>query len=46
MKSDEFIEWLHSVDLDDSEQDLEEVKKKMDEVEVTDDDNAFSDVWS
>ena len=28
MKSNEFIEWLHSVDLDDSEQDLEEVKEK------------------
>ena len=46
MKSDEFIEWLHSVDSDGSEQDLEEVKKQIDEVEVTEDDNAFSDVWS
>ena len=41
MKSDEFIEWLHSTD-----KDLDEVKRNLDEIEITDNDNAFSDAWS
>ena len=46
MKSDEFIEWLHSIDTNASDKDLDEVKRNLDEIEITDNDNAFSDAWS
>ena len=46
MKSDEFIEWLHSIDTNVSDKDLDEVKRNLDEIEITDNDNAFSDAWS
>ena len=46
MKSDEFIQWLWSIDSNGSEKDLDEVKRNLDEIEITDNDNAFSDAWS
>ena len=46
MKSDEFIQWLWSIDSNDDEKNLDEVKRNLDEIEITDNDNAFSDAWS
>ena len=46
MKSDEFIQWLWSIDSNDDDKNLDEVKRNLDEIEITDNDNAFSDAWS
>ena len=46
MKSDEFIQWLWSIDSNGDDKDLDEVKRNLDEIEITDNDNAFSDAWS
>lgn len=44
MKSDDFIQWLWSIDVKDSDMQIDDIKEKIDEKEKYD--SAFSDAWS